>query len=299
MHIRELEVKDLHKVADWLYRMNEQDHHYVAWMASEPNEIFEQIWTLTQFTDPLAYVAWKENEIIGFLGLLPFFDQKLCRLLGPFAEVNEREVIEGLWDKASLTVHLHFDVAKVACFDANKELLSFTDRHQFDLYNVEKTLALHKHSFEPTTKDHSHIVNVIEEDLEDIAHLHPSAAYYTTDEMIRLSKEPENHLWGYQKDGRMSGYVYFETILEEQEGEICFVNVEETDQGEGIGTSLIEYALHYAFHALSLDVVTISVRTQNKEAEKLYRYLGFREINTIYAYQKRMTTVPTISTTIH
>lgn len=299
MHISELEVKDLHKVAEWLYHMNEQDHHYVAWMASDPNEIFEQIWTLTQFTDPLAYVAWKDNEIIGFLGLLPFFDQKLCRLLGPFAIEDSQEVIEGLWDKASLTVHLHFDVAKVACFDSNKELLAFTKRHEFELYNVEKTLALHKHSFEASNSDHSHIINVLEDDRSDIAKLHPSAAYYTTDEMMRLSKEPENHLWGYQKDGNLTGYIYLETIIEGEEGEICFVNVASSEQGEGIGTSLIEYALHYAFHALSLDVVTISVRNQNQEAEKLYRILGFREINTIYAYEKTMTTVPTISTTLH
>ncbi|MBA2175194.1 GNAT family N-acetyltransferase [Halobacillus locisalis] len=299
MHIRELEVKELHNVAEWLYHMNEQDSHYVAWLASDPNEIFEQIWTLTQFRDPLAYVAWEGENIIGFLGLLPFFDQKLCRLLGPFALENEREVIEQLWDKASITIHMHFDMAKVACFDSNEELISFTERHDFQLYNVEKTLALHRHTFDPTTSDHSSIVNVLEDDHDQVDQLHPTAAYYTTEEMLRLSKEPENYLWGFQKDGNITGYLYFETIIEGHEGEICFVNVDHYDQGEGIGSTLIEYALHYAFHALDLDVVTISVRNQNAQAEKLYRQIGFREINTIYAYEKSMTTIPTISTTIH
>ncbi|RWZ58911.1 GNAT family N-acetyltransferase [Halobacillus fulvus] len=292
MIIRELEVKDLHTVAEWLFHMNEQDDHFVAWLASDPNEIFEQIWTLTQFHDPLAFVAWEGEDVIGFLGLLPFFDQKLCRLLGPFALQNEDDVIEKLWDKASLTVMLHFDMAKVACFQSNEALLHFAKRHEFELYNVEKTLALHKHTFEPLSEDNSPIVDVLEDDAEAIDRLHPSAAYYTTQEMMRLAREPDNFLWGYQKDGEIVGYLYFETITDGNEGEVCFLNVASTEQGEGIGSCLLEYALHYAFYALGLTCVTISVRTQNQKAEKLYLQFGFREINTIFAYQKEIRKAP-------
>lgn len=288
MFIHELEVKDLHKVAEWLYQMNEQDSHFVAWLASDPNEIFEQVWTLTQFQDPLAYIAWEGEEIIGFLGLLPFFEQKLCRLLGPFASKNDEEVIERLWEKATLTIQLHFEMAKVACFDSNKELLAFTKRHQFELYNIEKTLALHRYTFESSKADASHIVALTDDDYEEVNQLHPSAAYYTTQEMMKLSKKEDNRLWGYQQNGHLLGYLYFETIIDGQEGEICFVNVSPSTQGEGIGSTLLDYSLQYAFYALKLDVVTISVRTQNEQAERLYRTFGFREINTIHAYQKSM-----------
>ncbi|MGP4069387.1 GNAT family N-acetyltransferase [Halobacillus sp. B29] len=286
MNISELEVKNLHKVANWLYHMNEIDHHYVAWLASDPNEIFEQIWTLTQFKEPLAFVAWEGEEIIGFLGILPFFEQKLCRLLGPFATKEHQAVIESMWDKASVTMQLHFDVVKVACFEANHHLLAFTKRHDFELYNVEKTLAVHRTNFEPSHMESNSIKDMQQDDFEAIDKLHPKASYYTTEEMIQLSRQSENQLWGYQLDGEIAGYLYFETILEGHEGEICFVNVDKHEQGSGIGTDLIEHALQYAFHALHLDVVTLSVRTQNEQAENLYRRFGFREINTIHAYQK-------------
>lgn len=287
MFINELEVKDLHTVANWLYHMNEQDDHYVAWLASDPNEIFEQIWTLTQFKEPLAYVAWEGESIIGFLGILPFFDQKLCRLLGPFAQKDPESVIEQLWDKASLTVQLHFDAVKVACFESNKELVAFADRHDFELYNIEKTLAAHRSLFQPSTNKSQSIVDLHMDDMDRLSLLHPSGAYYTTEEMVRLSKEEGNYLWGFQKNGDLAGYIYMETILPGHEAEICFVNVADGERGAGIGSTLIEHALQYAFHALDLDVVTISVRTQNKEAERLYKQFGFRKINTIYAYQKQ------------
>lgn len=288
MMIRELEVKELHKTAEWLYQMNEQDHHYVAWLASDPDEIFEQIWSLTQFEDPLAYVAWEGEEIIGFIGLLPFFEQKLCRLLGPFASKDEENVIERLWDKLSLTVQLYFDMAKVACFSSNHELIDFVKRHDFRLYNMEKTLEVMPETFIQQETPQPPITKLTEEWAQELDTIHPAGAYYTTGEMMGLAKEEGNELWGALENGSLVGYLYLETIKKGTEGELCFVNVKRGKRGKGIGSALIRHALHYAFDVLHLEVVTISVRTENQRAETLYRSFGFQELNTIYAYEKIM-----------
>ncbi|MFC7062314.1 GNAT family N-acetyltransferase [Halobacillus seohaensis] len=285
LHIRELEVKQLHTVAEWLHGMNEQDKHYVAWLASDPNEIFEQIWTLTQFKEPLAYVAWDGEEIIGFIGILPFFEQKMCRLLGPFSIHKGTEVIESLWDKASLTIQLHFDAVKVACFKENSDLVSFAERHHFHLYNTEKTLALHQSHYSPSSEKYPTIEEVQDNDHTQLHELHPAGAYYTTKEMIELSSQETNKLWGYKQDGELAGYLYFEWITPE-EGEICFVNVHPSVRSSGIGSALIDHALQYAFYVFDVQVVTISVRTNNDVAEQLYESLGFKEIHTIYAYER-------------
>ncbi|MFC7319425.1 GNAT family N-acetyltransferase [Halobacillus campisalis] len=285
LQITELEVKQLHTVAEWLHGMNEQDQHYVAWLASDPDEIFEQIWTLTQFQEPLAYVAWENEEIIGFIGILPFFEQKLCRLLGPFSLRKGTKVIEGLWEKASLTVQLHFDAVKVACFEANKDLVSFAERHHFQLYNTEKTLVLHQSHYTPSREKNSFIEEIQDYEHAALDELHPEGAYYTTREMVELSQEDTNKLWGYKQNGELIGYLYFEMITP-QEGEICFVNVSPFERSSGIGSALIDHALQYAFYVFDVQVVTISVRTNNKQAEELYESLGFEEIHTIYAYER-------------
>ncbi|MCP3027509.1 N-acetyltransferase [Halobacillus sp. A5] len=297
MHIQELEVKQLHTVAEWLHGMNEQDKHYVAWLASDPNEIFEQIWTLTQFHEPLAFVAWEDEEIVGFIGILPFFEQKLCRLLGPYSLKKGTEVIEGLWDKASLTIQLHFDAVKVACFKANNDLVAFAGRHQFNLYNIEKTLALHHSRFSPSTKKEESIEEIQEHEHKELDELHPSGAYYTTNEMIDLSEKHTNKLWGYKSDGSLKGYLYFE-LVGTDEGEICFVNVHPSARDRGIGSALLEHALQYAFYVYKAEIVTISVRTNNEQAEKLYKNIGFAEINTIYAYEKEFGVDPS-NTLLH
>ncbi|WP_035531714.1 GNAT family N-acetyltransferase [Halobacillus kuroshimensis] len=293
IQIRELEVRELHTAAEWLYQMNGQDRHYVAWMASEKNEIFEQIWTLTQFTEPLAYVAWEGSEIVGFLGMVPFFEQKFCRLLGPFALKEESDVIERLWDKASLTAQLHFDAVKVACYGANEELKAFAETHAFELYNVEKTLVLFQTHYKAAeSKKTPSIFQLQEQDKERLDKLHPDAAYYTTEEMFHLSRHQGNYIWGYGKEGELAGYLYFETIAEGEEGEICFVNVHPSHRNTGIGTELMEHALQYAFYALELQAVTLSVRSLNPQAEQLYKAIGFQELNEIHAYQKVFTPTP-------
>ncbi|WP_347862849.1 N-acetyltransferase [Salimicrobium sp. PL1-032A] len=288
--IKELEVKDLRPVAEWLHQMNEEDKHFVAWLASDPKEIFEQIWGLTQLNDPFAFVAWDGEDIIGFLGILPFFDQKVCRLLGPIATKQESFIIEKLWQKASLTLEMYFDAAKLACFNVNAELLAFAEHHEFDLYNIEKTLLLKKEEAAFSTPAAS-IAPIEEEHYEELDALHPNGAYYDTKQMLALSYEQGNRLFGYFEDGSLTGYLYLETILPE-EGEICFVNVSEGGQGEGIGTALIEYALCVGFDEMNFSYITISVRDTNSAAENLYRKLGFKEWHTIYAYNKTIETQP-------
>ncbi|SDJ31528.1 GNAT family N-acetyltransferase [Salimicrobium halophilum] len=290
--IKELEVKDLRPVAEWLHQMNEEDKHFVAWLASDPKEIFEQIWGLTQLNDPFAFVAWDGDEIIGFLGILPFFEQRVCRLLGPIATRQESFIIEKLWQKASLTLEMYFNAAKMACFDVNAELLAFAEHHEFELYNIEKTLLLTEKAFTPSFSSSSSIAPVDEEHYKELDALHPDGAYYETKQMLDLSYQQGNRLFGYFEEGELSGYVYLETILPEEEGEICFVNVTQGEQGEGIGTALLEYALAIGFEEMNFSYITISVRETNRAAESLYRRIGFEEWHTIYAYNKTIEKQP-------
>ncbi|SIS40954.1 GNAT family N-acetyltransferase [Salimicrobium flavidum] len=289
--IKELEVKDLRPVSEWLHRMNDDDKHFVAWLASDPKEIFEQIWGLTQLNDPFAFVAWDDDEIVGFLGILPFFEQKVCRLLGPFATKQETLIFERLWQKASLTLEMYFDAAKLACFDVNIELLAFAENYEFELYNIEKTLRLDKSSFTPSFSDEP--IRPLDDDRKaELDSLHPDGAYYTTAQMMELSREDGHHLLGYFDEGVLTGYIYMETILPGEEGEICFVNVASGDQGEGVGSALLDYALSTGFRDESFSYITISVREANRAAESLYKRIGFYEWHTIFAYNKTIETQP-------
>jgi len=289
MNIQPFNHEDLEEVSQWLAKLNEKDHHYVAWLDSGAEAIKAQLSPLLLFESTLLWVGRNEGEVVGFIGLLPFFDQKICRLLGPFTtNANALESMNELWEKAFPIASQYFDIVKVAFFKQNDALTKFSEQQGFYCYNNEKSLLLHKE--QATTQElHAYQIEPYQERFnEDIRRLHPQAAYYTPEELLQLINDSENHLWCYVEDGHVKGYVYFEEIIGTDEGEICFVNVESGERSQGIGSILIQYACNKAFHEFGLSLVTISVRTGNPKAEKLYKELGFIEGPTIYAYEKEI-----------
>lgn len=289
MNIQPLNREELEEVSLWLANLNEKDNHFVAWLDSGVEAIKAQLSPLLSFESTLLWVERHEGEIVGFIGLSPFFDQKICRLLGPFTtNVHALDSMNKLWEQAFPIASHYFDIVKVAFFKQNDALTKFSEQQGFYCYNSEKSLLLHK---EQATSQELHAYQIEpyqERFYEDIRRLHPQAAYYTLEELLQLINEPENHLWCYVEDGHVKGYVYFEEIIGTDEGEICFVNVERGERSQGIGSVLIQFASYKAFHEFGLSLVTISVRTGNPKAEKLYKELGFIEGPTIYAYEKEI-----------
>jgi len=293
MNIQPLNHEELEEVSLWLTTLNEKDSHFVAWLDSGVEAIKAQLSPLLSFESTLLWVGRNEREIVGFIGLLPFFDQKVCRLLGPFTtNAHPLDSMNELWETASPTAAHYFDIVKVAFFKQNDALKKFSEQHGFYCYNSEKSLLLHKEQATSYELHTYQIESYQERFNEDIRRLHPQAAYYTPEELLQLINDSENHLWCYVEDGHVKGYVYFEEIIGTDEGEVCFVNVERGERSQGIGSVLIQYACNKAFHEFGLSLVTISVRTGNPKAEKLYKELGFQEGPTIYAYEKEMNMDP-------
>ncbi|GGD01118.1 GNAT family N-acetyltransferase [Pontibacillus salipaludis] len=285
MEIQTLQNDQITPLSEWLAQLNEQDVHYIAWLESETSAIEAQLGTLLQFQEPHAFVALEEGRIKGFIGLEPFEGEQVGRLLGPFGYGEDAlSVMETLWEKAISKWKGTYTELKVAFFEQNQNVLHFCESQGFNLYNREKNLILPKqtHLHTPLSK---HIVPY-EGSFDKLQKLHPDAAYFNAAEMTHLIQDPHFSLWCYKEEDTIKGYIFFEQIEGMDEGEICFLQVEDSEQGQGIGSALIQYACHQAFLEQGLSVVTVPVRSTNPQAERLYKELGFQEHTTIVAYTK-------------
>lgn len=285
MEIQILQDHQLTSLSEWLAQLNEQDPHYIAWLESETSAIKAQLEALLHFKDPHAFVALEEGKIKGFIGLEPFEGEQVGRLLGPFVYGEDAvSVMERLWGAALAEWQGVYTELKVAFFEQNQNVLHFCESQGFSLYNREKNLILPKQTYihEPLSQ------NIIpyEDSFEKLQQLHPDAAFFNATEMTHLIQDPHFSLWCYKEEDTVKGYIFFERIEGMDEGEICFLQVEDSEQGQGIGSSLIQYACHHAFQEQHLSVVTVPVRATNPQAEKLYKQLGFQEHTTIIAYTK-------------
>ncbi|KGP74207.1 GNAT family N-acetyltransferase [Pontibacillus yanchengensis] len=288
MEIKPLTREELTDVSYWLASLNQTDHHFIAWLESEQAAIEEQLSQLLSIDIPLAWVSKQDGEINGFIGVLPFMDQCLARLLGPFTTCSDAEqCLEALWEACLPTIKSHVSAVKVAFYKKNEKLTHFAEAHNFHCYNIEKTLLLHKDNWEIGEASTSGVEPFNAGDYREVHALHPSAAFYTLDEMIYLHQHDSHfHLWVYKDEQRVSGYVFLEEIEGTVEAEICFMNVAKQEQSQGIGFNLLTYACEHAFTNSNVELVTISVRNENSGAERLYKSYGFEEGPTIYAYEK-------------
>lgn len=117
--------------------------------------------------------------------------------------------------------------------------------------------------------------------------LHPESAYFSAETVVARSESGEGMTfiaeeeWG--ERSRPVGYLYQE--VQDRSGEICFVNVEESSRGAGLGTRLITTALDHLFFEEGVESVEISVRPENPAAD-LYRRIGFTPVVTYYSYER-------------
>ncbi|MYL54544.1 GNAT family N-acetyltransferase [Pontibacillus yanchengensis] len=288
MEITPLTYEEVNDVSHWLASLNQTDHHFIAWLESEQTAIEEQLTQLLSFSTPFAWISKQDETINGFIGLLPFLEQGLGRLLGPFTTSSQtEECLEMLWSNCLPTIKSHVSAVKVAFYKKNEKLTQFAEAHHFHCYNIEKTLLLQKKNWHLNEASTSGVEPYIVEDYEEVNELHPSAAFYTVDEMIHLHLHDSHfHLWVFKDEQRVRGYVFLEEIEGTDEAEICFMNVAKQEQNQGIGSNLLTYACEHAFTNSNVELVTISVRNENSGAERLYKSFGFEEGPTIYAYER-------------
>ncbi|MCD5323991.1 MULTISPECIES: GNAT family N-acetyltransferase [Pontibacillus] len=288
MDIQVLKEDHLAFVSHWLAQLNDKDDHYIAWLESEPEAIKAQLYPLIHSENPHAFVAFEQSEMVGFIGLEPFEEETVGRLLGPFAYGEHApHTIEELWNTALSYWKGIYSQVKVAFFEQNRPLVQFCEGEGFQLYNREKNLILPRQNYKQAPLSPS--VVPYEGSFEKLEELHPSAAFFNAAEMTHLIQDPHFSLWCYKEKDQMKGYLFFEQIEGMDEGEICFLQVEDTEQGQGIGSALIQYACHHAFQEAELSIVTVPVRASNPHAERLYKDFGFTEHTTIVAYSKEVT----------
>lgn len=90
------------------------------------------------------------------------------------------------------------------------------------------------------------------------------------------SKKGQTTIQVAEKDNQVAGFISYHRKAANQ-GYIWILGVDEKFRGQGMGESLTRFALD-DFKKMKVDTVSISTRTINQPAIKLYKKLGFKEI---------------------
>ena len=184
--------------------------------------------------------------------------------------------------------------AKVAFYGKNINYEKLLKTNHFYQYNAEKTLVFNRNNTiklgelkDSRIKTRSYNAK----DYNNFLQIHPEGTYFTAPELIsRLNINNQLIVAGLGE--LIVGYVYFEMLLSDQYAEICFLNVSSDYRNKGVGTLLLDKAIKQAMKQYWVNNIQISVRVDNKKAERLYNRIGFTEKNVILAFERNLGDYP-------
>lgn len=296
MIIASLSEELLEETAGFISSCQNHEESFVAWLGFSAEEIISQLLTLSLPYKESCLVAIQNGEVSGFLGVFVSEQQSTFRLLGPFiaANLDWQQTAHNLFDVLREKIPNYLQTAKVAFYGENVNCKKFYETSHFELYNAERTLMFSRDSLGNLAKFGNAQIKLRSyksSDYDQFVQIHPSGAYFTATEVISLLNE--NHqLIVAELEESVVGYVYFEIFPADQYTEICFLNVASVFRSNGIGSLLLSRAILEAFEKDWVNNIQISVRVDNKEADKLYLRIGFIQKNVVLALQRDLNQYP-------
>ena len=82
-----------------------------------------------------------------------------------------------------------------------------------------------------------------------------------------------------EDNGRVIGFFCYSINVDNNEGFLKFVIVDNKERGKGYGKEMLQLALQYAFHITGADLVQLNVFDNNLAAKHCYEKVGFVERN--------------------
>lgn len=294
--IKQLDEQLLNDAAKFISTQQKNDTQFVAWLGYSTDEIKQQLLDLKPSYKENCLVAISNDTICGFLGAYRSEEQSVIRLLGPYIDCDKSflAISKQLVAKMMDLIGKPYKLVKTAFYEANTNCGLLFEANGFELYNAEKTLILEKSGILDLViplNDQVIFAHYEQSDFDSFVSLHPTNAYYSASEVVEKLNF-DNQLVLAKINEVAIGYVYFELLKSDQIAEICFLNVNSGYRSRGIGSMLIGKAVHESFNNEWINAIQISVRVENKKAENLYTRVGFKEKNTIFAYQRDLENDP-------
>ncbi|EZH65616.1 hypothetical protein DH09_15045 [Bacillaceae bacterium JMAK1] len=274
------------ELSNFLETMNNQPKHHIGFCGEDSSEIYDTL--VNDFSDlPFEdsfVVAYKENEIIGALGLDVDLPRGVADVWGPFIHEEEMGLAVELWNQ--LIQNVPKEVSKFSFF-INKEN-TFVKQFAIDRKGIERgsdlVLYRKRESFKKKEVQAEPYKNLYSDSFSDLHNqLFPNTYYDAQTIQNRLNDDNQLIIVKENKSS-IQGYVYFEASPKHSEGNIEYVGVSETFRKQGIGKRLIIHALNELFSYETIDEITICVEADHQAAIALYRSVGFEVKYHLYSY---------------
>ncbi|KZS43443.1 GNAT family N-acetyltransferase [Paenibacillus glucanolyticus] len=279
----------LKQLSSFIARLNAIHQHHVGYCGEQEEEIYSTL--QEEFGESGELNRWftvmyHQDEMVGALGFNVDDEERAAELWGPFIDAEGAE-----WDR----------MAEQLWTAGIKKIKDSVDRY-FGFYNIHNQSAIKFLEAKGGVRSGDHAIlrmrnadfipdgslslqNMTPAYTEEFKKLHAASfpnTYYSAEHIMQ--QLDENHrLFILTEQGRFTGYVYVEGDPEFKEGSIEYLAVSDQFQRKGYGRTLLGQALHYLFHNIQLEEISVCVELGNEGAIQLYRSTGFDTVHKLTA----------------
>lgn len=289
MNIRIEPPRCMRELATYLQKMNAKMENRVGYCGSTESEIYDTL--VNDFSDleleQSFAVAYQNDVIVGAIGLDIDKDDLSAEVWGPFISdpTMNPNLVNDLWEKVLEFTQVQFENFQ---FFLSKEN-SYGREFVFKQGGIERGLhsILIAKKSEERYVDGSGIKPYSPTDLQEFTELHNREfpnTYYNAKQIINRLSDTYKLYIGRSSDGKMQGYVYVEAQPAHQDGSIEYIAVLDDFRKQGIGTKLLAFALNELFQHDTIEEISLSVESENKQALNLYQAAGFEVMHELIHY---------------
>lgn len=266
------------ELTDFLYEHILLKEYFISWIP----ETYKEISSLNKD----SFILCIENDrIVGCMGTHMSHEQNVARLLGPIIEKEYFDkYIDVLYEQCLQGLPKDTIELKIAFLEENILCKQWYEKNGFELYNSEITMAYDREYFTEQEVNHSVILKFYESKYKKgLEQVHPKGAFFTLDELINEISTDHNLVLAIVQD-EVLGYIYYEQTKDRKQGSIELLHVREDKRCKGYGTILLNRVIKDLINN-DVEQILINVRVNNYGAQNLYRRMGFKNKETIYAYK--------------
>jgi RimJ/RimL family protein N-acetyltransferase len=281
----------LRAVAQFIAGLNQRAEHHIGYLGDTVESVTCELRELWRPAHEVTLAAFDGARLAGVLALDA--DEQVGRswLLGPFVAHDDWGMVaDRLFDALLPLVPAVAGEAELFCNAANLRCIAFAERHGFTSYKDALIMQLDRADWHgepaedvdsPPPHWHAALIALHEATFPN--------TYYTGSQLLeRIAASPDRRLFAVGDASGLRGYLYAERSPELGEASLEFVGVAPRARRRGSGRQLARAMLAWAFAAPSVEQVHLTVEPGNHAAVRLYEQLGFRRLQEMRSFRKRV-----------
>jgi ribosomal protein S18 acetylase RimI-like enzyme len=234
-------------------------------------------------------MAYETDRLVGIFGVDADAELSRAWLLGPLVDHPDwHEIADQMYAKALPRIPVDIRDYDLFCDVENTRMQTFAARHGFPVTSENEVWTLLRENYRRAARGQVQISAYQDSFFDDLETLHNDlfpTGYFSARQMVERN-DATHRLFLAAEGDQLLGYHFCK--IEAESGYVDFLGTDPSARRRGIGAALLAAGLDWMFSAPTTRKVSLTVNSDNDDAQRLYERFGFERERRMRGCRKRV-----------